>query len=134
MTCLSGGGQCYNNSSKESKIRPIFQCDRRAVLVSLVFAAVSLAGCTYDRGMGPPQIHFAEFRVAPPDGDAVEVCHAYTCQMKSTFYFRSKDITDIAALMNKTKSADTPFEERRAIAYAIGLIESESWRQAWHQR
>ena len=79
--------------SKESKIRPIFQCDRREVLVCLVFAAVSLAGCTYDRGMGSPGIHFAEFRVAPPDGDAVEVCHAYTCQMKSTFYFRSKDIS-----------------------------------------
>jgi hypothetical protein len=25
--------------------------------------------------------------VAPPDGNAVEVCHAYTCQMRSTFYF-----------------------------------------------
>jgi hypothetical protein len=95
------------------------------VLVCLVFAAVSFAGCTYDRGMGSPGIHFAEFRVAPPDGNPVEVCHAYTCQMKSTFYFRSTDIAEIAALMNKTKRADTPFEERRAIAYAIGLIETK---------
>ena len=35
---------------------------------------------------------FAEFRVAPPEGNSVEVCHAYTCQMKTTFYFRPKDI------------------------------------------
>ena len=27
--------------------------------------------------------------------------------------------------MKKTKRADTPFEERRAIAYAIGLIETK---------
>ena len=53
------------------------------VLVCLVFATASLAGCTYDRGEGPPGIHFAEFRVAPPEGNSVEVCHAYTCQMNS---------------------------------------------------
>jgi len=63
--------------------------------------------------------------VAPPDGNAVEVCHAYTCQMKSTFYFHPKDIAAIATLMKKRKRADTPFEERRAIAYAIGLIETK---------
>lgn len=55
----------------------------------------------------------------------MEVCHAYTWQMKSTFYFHPKDIAEIAALMKKTKRADTPFEERRAIAYAIGLIETK---------
>ena len=95
------------------------------VLVCLVFATASLAGCTYDRGEGPPGIHFAEFRVAPPDGNTVEVCHAYTCQMKDTFYFRSKDIQDIAAEMRKVKKGDTPFQERRAIAYAIALIEKK---------
>src|SRR6476646_3082702 len=51
------------------------------VLVSLLFAAVGVAACTHDRN-GPPEQHFAEFHVAPPDGNAVEVCHAYTCQMK----------------------------------------------------
>jgi hypothetical protein len=61
--------------------------------------------------------------VAPPDGNAVEVCHAYTCQMRTSFYFHPEDIADIAAVMKKTKRADTPFEERRAIAYAIALID-----------
>lgn len=92
------------------------------VLVSLLFAAASVAACTHDRN-GPPQQHFAEFHVAPPDGNAVEVCHAYTCQMRSTFYFHPRDIADIAEVMKKTKRDDSPFEERRAIAYAIALIE-----------
>ena len=95
------------------------------VLVSLVLAAVSVAACTYDRGDGPPQVHFSEFRVAPPEGNSVEVCHAYTCQMKTTFYFRPKDIQDIAAVMRKTKKGDTPFQERRAIAYAHAMIETK---------
>jgi hypothetical protein len=63
--------------------------------------------------------------VAPPEGNSVEVCHAYTCQMKTTFYFRPKDIQDIAAVMRKTKKGDTPFQERRAIAYAIAMIETK---------
>jgi hypothetical protein len=40
-----------------------------------------------------------------------------------TFYFRPKDIQDIGEVMHKTKRADTPFEERWPIAYAIALIE-----------
>ena len=78
------------------------------IVVCLLVVAASLCGCTHDRG-GPPRQHFAEFNVAPPDGDVVEVCHAYTCQMKTTFYFHQKDINEIAALMKKTKKADTPF-------------------------
>ncbi len=97
---------------------------RLRVLLSLLLAAVSLAGCTHERS-GPPRKHFAEFSVAPPQGNVVEVCHAYTCAMKTTFYFHKKDIDEIALLMRKTKRADTPFEERRAVAYAIGLIEKK---------
>ena len=94
------------------------------VLVSLIFAAISVAACTHERD-GPPQQHFAEFHVAPPERNSVEVCHAYTCQMKTTFYFRPKDMKDIETVMRKTKRADTPFEERRAIAYANALIEKK---------
>ncbi|MGB2931674.1 MAG: hypothetical protein WBE08_01590 [Methyloceanibacter sp.] len=94
------------------------------VLLSLLLAAVSLAGCTHERS-GPPQKHFAEFSVAPPKGNVVEVCRAYTCATKTTFYFHKKDINEIALLMRKTKRADTPFEERRAVAYAISLIEKK---------
>jgi len=92
------------------------------VILSLLVAALCLAGCTHDRA-GPPEQHFAEFSVAPPKGMAVEVCHAYTCAMKTTFYFSKKDIAQIAQIMKKTKRADTPYEERRAVAYAIAHIE-----------
>ena len=92
------------------------------LLVVAILAASGLAGCTHDRS-GDPRKHFAQFEVAPPQGDVVEVCHAYTCRMKTTFYFHPKDIAEITELMRKTKKADTPFEERRAVAYAIGLIE-----------
>ena len=53
--------------------------------------------------------------------------------MKTTFYFHQKDINEIAALMKKTKKADTPFEERRAIAYAIADIEKRVVGEARHQ-
>jgi hypothetical protein len=43
---------------------------------------------------GDVRKHDAEFSVAPLDGDAVEVGHAYTCQMKTTFYFHQKDINE----------------------------------------
>ena len=88
-------------------------------LVSLLLAAVSLAGCTYDRGEGPPGVHFAEFRVAPPDKNSVEVCHAYTCQMKTDFYFRSKDIQDIAEVMRKTKKGDNPYNNFLSMYFVI---------------
>jgi hypothetical protein len=90
-----GGGRCYNNHPRNRNSAG-FSMRQVRVLVSLLIAAVGAAACTYDRGEGPPQIHFAEFRVAPPDGNSVEVCHAYTCQMKTDFYFRPKDIQDIA--------------------------------------
>jgi len=96
------------------------------IFLSLLVAAVALAACTHERS-GPPSQHFAEFKVAPPDpqGKAVEVCRAYTCSQKTTFYFHKKDIAQIAAVMRKVKRSDTPAEERRAIAYAIAHIEKK---------
>lgn len=94
------------------------------ILFCLLVVAVSLAACTHDRN-GPPRQHFAEFNVAPPDGKAVEVCHAYTCAMKTTYYFHQSYINQLAILMKKTEKADTAYEERRAIAYAIADIEKK---------
>jgi hypothetical protein len=94
------------------------------ILFSLLLVAVGLTACVSER-YGPPSQHFAEFRVAPPDPKtrAVEVCRAYTCAQKSTYYFSKKDIAELGALMRKVKRSDTPAEERRAVAYAIGRIE-----------
>jgi hypothetical protein len=92
-----------------------------AAFVTVLVAAAVLAGCIHDRS-GDLRKHYVSFNVAPPEGDAVEVCHAYTCKMKTTYYFHKSDIAELAALMKRTKKADTPFEERRAIAYAIARI------------
>jgi hypothetical protein len=121
-TCLSAGAD-VTTTVQGIEIRPVFQYD--GFIVSLLIAAVGAAARTYHRGEDPPGIHFAEFRGAPPEGNSVEVCHAYTCQMKTDFYFRPKDIQDIAAVMRKTKKGDTPFQDRRAIAYAIAPIEKK---------
>ncbi len=94
------------------------------IFLGLLLLAAGLTGCTHER-YGPPSQHFAEFKVSPPDPNtrAVEVCRAYTCAKKTTFYFHRKDIAELGALMRKVKRSDTPAEERRAIAYAIGKIE-----------
>ena len=89
--------------------------------VTVLIAAVVLAGCTHDRGNGPPG-HYAAFNVAPPDKNSVEVCHAYTCD-ENDLLLPAKDVAEIATVMRNTKRADTPFQERRAIAYAIARIE-----------
>ena len=39
--------------------------------------------------------------------------------MQTTYTFSQKDLAEIRAVMAKTKRADTPYEERRAVAYAI---------------
>src|SRR5262249_32644985 len=59
-----------------------------------------------------------------PEGDTVFVCHAYGCQMQTPVKFREEQIKEIAEVMRKTKKADTPYEERRAVAYAIGWMET----------
>jgi hypothetical protein len=74
---------------------------RQLLLVSFALAATALlAGCTYER-TGPPQQHLSDWGAQAPSKNAVSVCSAYGCQ------------------------ADTPYEERRAVAYAISWMEIE---------
>ncbi len=84
--------------------------------------ALSAAGCTHAPFSSAEQ-HFNTFSVPPADGATVYVCHAYGCQMKTRFTFRPADIAELKTLMTKTRKADTPAEERRAVAYAIGWME-----------
>ncbi len=87
-----------------------------------IVVALLLAACTHER-LGPTLNHFADFQVTAPSGNAVHVCHAYGCRKQTRFRFTDADITSLRQLMDKTRKADTPFEERRATAYAIGWIE-----------
>jgi hypothetical protein len=85
-------------------------------------ALVVLGGCVYQQ-QGPPEVHFQEFATKPPQGNTVTVCHAYGCKAQTRFTFSQTDIREIAGLMQRVRRIDTPREERRAIAYAIGWME-----------
>ncbi len=95
---------------------------RRLPLVLLSVVAALLGACTFERD-GPPESHFSEFKTIPPRGNTVTVCHAYGCQRQTPLTFRQAQLAEIAAIMKKTRKADTPHEERRAVAYAIGWME-----------
>ena len=90
------------------------------VLIVLLFAG--LAACTHG-GTGDVRMHYVTFGVEPPKGNTVTVCHAYTCKMQTPYTFSQKDLAEIRAVMAKTERADTAFEERRAVAYAIAYID-----------
>ncbi|ADP70853.1 hypothetical protein Rvan_1601 [Rhodomicrobium vannielii ATCC 17100] len=94
----------------------------RALSVALAFAMMGgLSACTFDRE-GAPELHYADFKGEPPRKNSVWLCHAYGCQQKTKVTFGAQQLSEIAALMAKTKKADTPHEERRAIAYATAYM------------
>ncbi len=88
-----GPGDAIDSLGQNQNSADFSMRKRRGVLILLTVAASlavsGLAGCTHDR-YGDPRKHYAQFEVAPPDGDAVEVCHAYTCRMKTTLLFPSE--------------------------------------------
>src|SRR5437763_12711658 len=86
---------------------------------------LALCGCTHIR-TGPPSKHYVDFSVRPPRNNTVYVCHAYGCRMQTAFRFTDADIAALKTLMQKTRKADTAFEERRAVAYAIGWMETRT--------
>ncbi len=94
----------------------------KALKLVCTSALLAIAGCTFERE-GPAEYHYQEFKTREPRGNTVFVCHAYGCQMQTPVKFGKPQLDEIAALMRKTKKADTPHEERRAIAYAIGWME-----------
>jgi hypothetical protein len=90
---------------------------------SIGLACLLLAGCTHIR-TGPVSKHFDDFSVRPPRNNTVYVCHAYGCRQQTPFRFTDDDIAALKTLMQKTRKADTAHEERRAVAYAVGWMET----------
>jgi hypothetical protein len=84
-----------------------------------------LGGCTHVR-TGPVSKHYVDFSVRPPRANTVYVCHAYGCRMQTPLRFTDADIAALKTLMQKTRKADTAFEERRAVAYAVGWMETRT--------
>jgi hypothetical protein len=92
-------------------------------VLCLVWVAVAIAGCTHER-LGPVSDHYADFQVDPPNKNTVSICHAYTCKMRTKFRFTDADIDELRAIFKKIEKSDTAKEERRAVAYAVGWMES----------
>jgi hypothetical protein len=90
--------------------------------IILLFAGLS--GCVSGGG-DDPRIHYVAFGAEPPSGNRVTVCHAYTCKVQTPYTFSRAEIASIAAVMARVKRADTPYEERRAVAYAIAKIDTD---------
>lgn len=86
-----------------------------------VLGALALGGCSYEHAAGVD--HYQVFKVNAPKDTRVTVCHAYGCRKQTPFRFTSGDIDELKKLIEKTKTAHTAVEERRAIAYAIGWME-----------
>jgi hypothetical protein len=95
---------------------------RKAYIIATLSSLIGLTACTFERE-GPPAYHYQEFKSREPTGNTVFVCHAYGCQKQTQIRFGAPQLAEISALMRKTRKADTPHEERRAVAYAIGWME-----------
>ena len=83
----------------------------------------TLTGCTYER-TGPVSLHYSEVKSQAPSANTVYVCHAYGCKMQTRFRFTEQDIASLRDLMNKMRNSDDAKGERRAVAYAIGWMET----------
>ena len=94
-------------------------------LAAAASLSTSLLGCTHER-FGPVSQHYVDFHTEAPRNNTVYVCHAYGCRMQTAFRFTDTDIAQLKTLMTKTRKADTPYEERRAVAYAIGWMEKRT--------
>ena len=96
---------------------------RGAAAAALIAGATLLCGFTFRPG-GPPELHYKDYNVRPPRGNTVSVCHAHGCQQQESFTFTHADISDLSVLMDYVRGSGSPARERRAIAYAIGWMES----------
>jgi hypothetical protein len=92
--------------------------------VLMILLAAGLSGCVSGGG-SDWRMHYVSFGATPPQGNRVTVCHAYTCKVQTPYTFSRAEIASIAAVMAKVKRADTPYEERRAVAYAIAKIDTD---------
>jgi hypothetical protein len=88
----------------------------------------ALSACTYEQDM-PVAQHFQNFKTAAPNGNTVTVCHSYGCKKQSKVRLTAQEIGEVKKLMESTRTADTAFEERRAVAYAVGWFETNIGRK-----
>jgi hypothetical protein len=97
---------------------------RLQIRLLVVLLCAGLSGCVSGGG-DDPRLHYVAFGAEEPQGNRVTVCHAYTCKVQTPYTFTRPQIAEISAIMSKVKRNDSPFEERRAVAYAIAKMETD---------
>jgi hypothetical protein len=96
-----------------------------------VIAALALslaAGACTHAGFGTEELHYATFKAKPVVGSTVHVCHAYGCRSQTRFTFTAADLAELKSVIAKVRRDASAAEERRAIAYAIGWMETRVGR------
>lgn len=101
---------------------------RLTITAAALAAALAGASCTHERS-GPTLGHYDDFHARKPNGNTVYVCHSYGCRTQSRVRFTDADIEEIRALMKKNAKDQSAAEERRAVAYAVGWMESRVGRE-----
>jgi len=95
---------------------------RRPALACVLLGLPLAAACTH-QPFQSRALHYATFNVGAPKGSIVNVCHSYGCRTQTKVRFGPEELKAIGAVMKDVQRADTPHEERRAVAHAIGWME-----------
>lgn len=94
---------------------------RSAALLACVSGSLA-AGCTH-QPFATALDHYSTIEVPPPKKASVHVCSAYGCRAQTRVKFSEEQLAEIRTVMTETAKDDSPAEERRAVAYAIGWLE-----------
>src|ERR1700752_3798356 len=105
---ISRGGREASGGSGVGLGRGLVKLCARGAAGALL--ALLAGACTHER-KGPVGQHYLDFATRPPRNNTVYVCHAYGCRMQTPFRFTDEDIAALKTLMQKTRKADTAFEE-----------------------
>jgi hypothetical protein len=83
-------------------------------------AGLLLAGCE-SLNWSSPADYYSYIKVPPPAGNAVTVCHGYSCKYRSAVRFSLADLDEFGQIIRKAGPGAA--NERRGIATVIALIE-----------
>ena len=90
-----------------------------ARIAAALLLSLSLTGCESMNWAGPEDF-LTSRSVSAPAADAVTVCRAYNCAIRTRMAVTKQDRRALAALF---KSAKTPSQERAAVARAVARME-----------
>ncbi|MFT5507916.1 MAG: hypothetical protein ACI89J_000985 [Hyphomicrobiaceae bacterium] len=100
----------------------LFKALRGCCWVAMAAVSMVLGACTH-QPFDTALEHYSTVEVPEPKGATLHVCSAYGCRTQSKVKFSAAQLDEIRQVMKKTAQDDSPGEERRAMAYAIGWLE-----------